>query len=227
MADETDPNDKPNCLVADRFLDWSEELAEELQIQRYLIFTTAGPFPSAVLQGQVEGEQQIDGGRIQKSKVLEWLDSQTVASVVYVALGTMANVLLPLIHELASGLELSGVPFLWVLRFCSIHLLEPSYVSLWMESISSGVPLLTWHLGGDQPARFIVDGLKLGLPMRKLGNIEPVGKGEDIAATIKTLMVDEKGKEVQKNSIRFKELAMGSMRNGDFHIVIVECLTCC
>lgn len=51
-----------------------------------------------------------------QGKALEWLDNQPPASVLYIAFGTMANIPAPLVLELARGLELSGVRFLWVLR---------------------------------------------------------------------------------------------------------------
>ncbi|EOY22033.1 UDP-Glycosyltransferase superfamily protein [Theobroma cacao] len=50
------------------------------------------------------------------STCIEWLDKQTSSSVIYVAFGstTMAN--MEQLEELALGLELTGHPFLWVVR---------------------------------------------------------------------------------------------------------------
>lgn len=52
---------------------------------------------------------------------LHWLDTQSESSVLYVSFGSVAVLSLPLIHELALGLEASGERFLLVLRPPSNH----------------------------------------------------------------------------------------------------------
>ncbi|KAF0915038.1 hypothetical protein E2562_033166 [Oryza meyeriana var. granulata] len=50
------------------------------------------------------------------TRCLEWLDAQPDGSVVYVAFGSMAIFDPRQFQELAEGLELTGRPFLWVVR---------------------------------------------------------------------------------------------------------------
>ncbi|TVU44521.1 hypothetical protein EJB05_03966, partial [Eragrostis curvula] len=58
-----------------------------------------------------------DGGASGKrSEVLQWLDDQPPKSVIYVALGSEAPLTAATLHELALGLELAGVRFLWAFR---------------------------------------------------------------------------------------------------------------
>ncbi|KAL5196625.1 hypothetical protein ABZP36_000137 [Zizania latifolia] len=62
-----------------------------------------------------------DGGHITYSDesfapAIQWLDEQPERSVIYVALGSEAPVTADHVRELAHGLELSGVRFLWALR---------------------------------------------------------------------------------------------------------------
>ncbi|KAJ4817870.1 Glycosyltransferase [Rhynchospora pubera] len=48
--------------------------------------------------------------------VMDWLNKHPCKSVLYIALGSEAALSTELLHELALGLERSGVPFLWALR---------------------------------------------------------------------------------------------------------------
>ncbi|CAN6281761.1 unnamed protein product [Urochloa humidicola] len=61
-----------------------------------------------------------DGGRRAVGNddhaITPWLDAQAAETVVYVALGSEVPLRVELVHELALGLELAGVPFLWALR---------------------------------------------------------------------------------------------------------------
>ncbi|EOY22025.1 PREDICTED: UDP-glycosyltransferase 83A1 [Theobroma cacao] len=50
------------------------------------------------------------------STCLSWLDKQTPGSVIYVALGSTTILSPQQVDELALGLELTGLPFLWVVR---------------------------------------------------------------------------------------------------------------
>ncbi|XP_022737716.1 UDP-glycosyltransferase 83A1-like [Durio zibethinus] len=50
------------------------------------------------------------------STCLEWLDKQSSASVIFVAFGSTTTLSAQQVQELALGLELTGQPFLWVVR---------------------------------------------------------------------------------------------------------------
>ncbi|KAJ3696461.1 hypothetical protein LUZ61_000166 [Rhynchospora tenuis] len=58
-------------------------------------------------------ESRGDGHEID---VIDWLNKHPPKSVLYIALGSEAALRTELLHELALGLEKSGVPFLWALR---------------------------------------------------------------------------------------------------------------
>ncbi|XVF33278.1 hypothetical protein REPUB_Repub17cG0155100 [Reevesia pubescens] len=50
------------------------------------------------------------------TEIFEWLDVQNSKSVVFVGFGSECKLSKEQIHEIAYGLELSGLPFLWALR---------------------------------------------------------------------------------------------------------------
>nr|QPG43060.1 URT [Rehmannia glutinosa] len=52
----------------------------------------------------------------QWSKIFDWLDEQKPRSVVFVGFGSEYKLKKEEIHEIAYGVELSGLPFLWALR---------------------------------------------------------------------------------------------------------------
>lgn len=61
---------------------------------------------------------------------LEWLDHRSPRSVVYVSFGTQSLISSSQIIELALGLEASGKPFLWVLKFPDSDVNNPTPLAL-------------------------------------------------------------------------------------------------
>ncbi|KAL3699311.1 hypothetical protein R1sor_017333 [Riccia sorocarpa] len=192
----------------------------------------------------------------EKDEALKWLDTQEKGSVLYIAFGSMGNVITDAVVNLALGLEESGVPFLWVVkappgqtaedilpegfqaRIQGRGFIETGWASQsrilfhpatggflshcgWnstLESLSAGVPMLTWPLSADQMqnARFLADVEKLGLP---IGEGPPeeyftTVKKEDITRAVKRLMISEEGKEIRKNSLRKKEVISETVGEG-------------
>lgn len=79
------------------------------------------------------------------SPTLKWLDQQLRKSVLFVGFGTEYKMPLELIHELAYGLELSGLPFIWVLRepkgIENSELLPPGFLA---RTAQRGLVSLGW-----------------------------------------------------------------------------------
>ncbi|PIA52260.1 hypothetical protein AQUCO_01000255v1 [Aquilegia coerulea] len=72
--------------------------------------------PVGLLSPTVQKSGTVDVEDGEWVKIKGWLDKQSRTSVVYIALGTEATLTQEEINELSLGLELSELPFFWVLR---------------------------------------------------------------------------------------------------------------
>ncbi|KAI4354719.1 hypothetical protein L6164_003565 [Bauhinia variegata] len=71
-------------------------------------------FPTGLLPPSLESSE--DSKHDNWDTIVEWLDKQEKGSVVYVAFGSEVTLSEEDLTELALGLELSGLPFLWILN---------------------------------------------------------------------------------------------------------------
>ena len=83
-----------------------------------------------------------------------------------------------------------------------------------LEALSLGVPMVAMPQWTDQPtnAKFIVDVWKVGIRIKL--DEKGIATKEEIELCIREVMEGERGKEVKKNSLRWKELAIEAVDEG-------------
>lgn len=78
------------------------------------------------------------------SNCLTWLNQQAPQSVIYVAFGSFTTFNTTQFQELALGLELTGRPFLWVVRSDTTNGSENAYPEGFQERIGSRGQMVDW-----------------------------------------------------------------------------------
>ncbi|KAG0496364.1 hypothetical protein HPP92_001055 [Vanilla planifolia] len=152
----------------------------------------------------------------QERACITWLDNQLPKSVIYVAFGSFTVINHKQFHELALGLELTGRPFLWVVRpgFTEGTVDEDAYPLNFKERVlgrghmclsSLGLILETNSLTRITSVTF--GRLVLGLVPDENGVI----RREQIIAKVEELLGDE---DIKSRSLALKGMAHKSVKEG-------------
>ncbi|XBJ27763.1 hypothetical protein VPH35_004974 [Triticum aestivum] len=180
---------------------------------------------------------------VDAGSVATWLDARPQQSVLYVSFGSMARLLPSQAAELAAGLESSNRPFIWervegrgfFIRGWAPQMSILSHPAVggflthcgWnstLESLSHGVPLLTWPHIADQflNETLVVDvlgaGVRVGVKvpaMHVFMNPELYAKQvvrDDIKKALRELMYE--GAEIRTTAKKLATMAREAMAEG-------------
>ena len=136
VSDNAQATSHAEIIVCNSFLD-AETTAFEL-------------FPNIVPIGPLFADQELRKpvGQFwpEDASCLEWLDAQADSSVVYVAFGSFTIFCPRQFRELAEGLELTGRPFLWVVRpdFTSGSGLSKAWFDEFQRRIAGKGMIVSW-----------------------------------------------------------------------------------
>ncbi|CAM8933974.1 unnamed protein product [Rhodiola kirilowii] len=115
---------------------------------QHLDSPTCGLIPNLLCIGPLLNTSQSgsSGGSIwqEDSTCLTWLDTQPTNSVIYVAFGSMAIFSQNQFDEIAIGLELTGRPFLWVVRPDLMNGAKVTYPDGFLERTSKRGKIVEW-----------------------------------------------------------------------------------
>lgn len=135
---------------------------------------TIGPtIPSKYLDNQIPGDTHYGFHLFAGAdRCNEWLDAQPPRSVIYVSFGSMANLDHESMRELAKGLEITGKPFLWVVRASERGKLPENFngegkgrVCEWSEQLEvlghGSVGCFVTHCGWNSTVEALVAGMAM------------------------------------------------------------------
>ncbi|XP_015697218.1 UDP-glycosyltransferase 83A1-like [Oryza brachyantha] len=115
--------------------------AEAATFARFPKIVPVGP----LLTGERPGKPVGHFWRPEEDACMDWLDAQPARSVVYVAFGSFTMFDRRQFQELALGLELTGRPFLWVVRPDIVHGDVHEYPEGFLDRTASGRgKLVSW-----------------------------------------------------------------------------------
>ncbi|WOH07146.1 hypothetical protein DCAR_0626575 [Daucus carota subsp. sativus] len=88
--------------------------------------------------------ETVDWKQDDDCEIFEWLDKKDEASTLFVSMGTECHLSKEEVEEMASGLELSGVNFIWVVK-CPDRDFIGDFLKIFRERIGEkGIILETW-----------------------------------------------------------------------------------
>ncbi|KAF8005677.1 hypothetical protein BT93_K0071 [Corymbia citriodora subsp. variegata] len=146
---------------------------------KILPFRTVGPtIPSTYLDNRLEQDREYGFSIFQPEHdtTMRWLSTKPKGSVVYVSFGSMAELKIDQMHELAMGLKRSNCYFLWVVRSSEAEKLPQGFAN-GTETSQKGL-IVTWCpqlevLAHDALGLFVthcgwnstLEAVSLGVPM--------------------------------------------------------------
>ncbi|BBN12055.1 protein MpUGT23 [Marchantia polymorpha subsp. ruderalis] len=138
----------------------------------------------------------------------------------------LSSVLLPAFIERTKGrgfVETKFAPQLQILNHPSTggHLSHCGWNST-IESICTGVPVISLPLHGDQPlnARALAEMFKTGLTIPKPNGVLA---GDDVLQSIRSVMLGEEGLQLRRNAQGLKKAARASQEEGGSSNINVKC----
>ncbi|TQE14299.1 hypothetical protein C1H46_000218 [Malus baccata] len=147
---------------------------------------------------------------------MKWLDEQLKGSVAYMAFGSAAQLQAEQMEELEWGLRRSKSKFLWVVL---AHEAVGCFVTHcgWnstLEALSLGVPIVALPQWTDQStnAKYIMDVWKIG--MKAVADEKGVVRQEVVELCISEIIAGERGREIKKKALEWKELARKAVYEG-------------
>ncbi|KAM0946500.1 putative UDP-glucuronosyl/UDP-glucosyltransferase [Dioscorea sansibarensis] len=137
---------------------------------------TIGPtIPSKYLDNQIPGDTRYGFHLFSfagAERCKEWLDAHPPRSVVYVSFGSMANLDAESMREVAKGLEITGKPYLWIVRASERHKLPENFnvggkgmVCEWSEQLEvlmhGSVGCFVTHCGWNSTVEALATGMAM------------------------------------------------------------------
>ncbi|KAH7575292.1 hypothetical protein JRO89_XS02G0076800 [Xanthoceras sorbifolium] len=190
---------------------------------------------------------------ISEHECLGWLDTKQPNSVLYICFGSMMHFsAAKQLFEIAIGLESSGQNFIWVVKK------EDEDKEEWLpegferrtegrgfmthcgwnstlESVTAGVPMVTWPLSADQfyNEKLVTDVLRIGIGVgaqewsRWLEEKNIIVNRDDVKEAVTKLMVGEEGDEMRIRAGKLKEMSRKATEEGgssysDLHALVEE-----
>ncbi|XP_042513946.1 UDP-glycosyltransferase 87A1-like [Macadamia integrifolia] len=202
------------------------------------IYPIGPSIPFMLLENRVTPSETSSGNAVDYFK---WLDCQPKNSVLYVSLGSFLSASATQMHEIAMGLQTSGVRYLWIARAEALNLQETcgemglvvpwcdqlrvlSHSSVagffthcgWnsiLEAIYSGMPMLTFPLLVDQipNSNLIVEDWKIGLRVKEEIGVENVVGRDKIARVVQRLMDGDEGIDLRERAKELQRSCQGAI----------------